>query len=88
MPLIKLFANLRLLAGTAELEVPGDTVQAVLENLFLKKGILKTHILDGDKLRPYVRVMVNGMDVELGQGLSTPLNLGDQVTIFPPITGG
>jgi sulfur-carrier protein len=88
MPLIKLFANLRLLAGTAELEVPGDTVQAVLENLFVEKGILKTHILDGDKLRPYVRVMVNGMDVELGQGLSTPLNLGDQVTIFPPITGG
>jgi molybdopterin synthase sulfur carrier subunit len=88
MPLVKLFANLRLLAGTSQLEVPGENVQAVLENLFVKKGILKTHILDGDKLRPYVRVMVNGMDVELGQGLSTPLNLGDQVTIFPPITGG
>jgi sulfur-carrier protein len=88
MPLVKLFANLRLLAGAAQLEIPGESVQAVLENLFLKKGILKAHILDGGKLRPYVRVMVNGMDIELGQGLSTPLKLGDQVTIFPPITGG
>ena len=88
MPTVRLFANLRLLAGVTQLEVSGETVRAVLENLFLDKSVLKTAIFDGDTLRPYVRVMVNGLDIEIGQGLNTPVNLEDQVTIFPPITGG
>ncbi len=88
MPSVRLFANLRLLAGATQFEVPGETVQVVLENLCLEKDILRTHIFDGNSLRPYVRVMVNGRDIELGYGLSTALNPEDQVTIFPPITGG
>ena len=88
MPLVKLFANLRSLAGVKQLEEPGETVQAVLENLFLEKSVLKTAIFDGDSLRPYVRIMVNGRDIELGKGLSTPLNGEDQLTIFPSIAGG
>ncbi|MDR3573805.1 MAG: MoaD/ThiS family protein [Anaerolineaceae bacterium] len=88
MPIVRLFANLRALAGSSQLEIPGETVRAVMENLFIEKGMLKSAVFDGDALRPYVRLMVNGLDIELGQGLSTPLKQEDQVTIFPPITGG
>jgi molybdopterin synthase sulfur carrier subunit len=88
MPTVKLFASLRSIAGEKELDVPGDTVRSLLENLLLEKAALKTALFDGDALRPYVRVMVNGLDIEPGQGMSTPLKSEDQVTIFPPITGG
>lgn len=88
MPVIKLFANLRRLAGTNEVETPAATVREAVETLCTGKADLRAAILDGDHLRPYVRVMVNGHDVELGAGLDTPIGPQDLVTVFPPIAGG
>ena len=49
---------------------------------------LRAAIFDGQALARYVRVMVNGRDIELTEGLNTEINENDQLAIFPPIAGG
>ena len=88
MPLIKLFGNLRRLAGVSQVQASGATVRHVIETLCANNAALRDAILHGDALRANVRVMVNGYDVELAQGLDTPVRADDQIAIFPPIAGG
>ena len=86
--IIKLFGGLRRTAGIAEAEGSGLTIREVLENLCREHETLRAAILEGDGLRPHVRVMVNGRDSELAKGLETPVADDDQIAIFPPIAGG
>jgi len=88
MPVVKLFGSLRRSAGPSRLTLPGKTVRALLDALRKDDPQTCAAILDGDKLRQYVRVMVNGRDIELMRGLDTPLATEDEVAIFPPIAGG
>ena len=88
MPLIKLFGNLRRLAGVSQAQASGATVRQAIETLCVNNAALRDAILHGDALRANVRVMVNGYDVELAQGLDTPVRADDQMAIFPPIAGG
>jgi len=100
MPLVKLYGNLRKLARSANgtgggdrriahgLNISGDTVQAIIEGLCASSPELCAALLDQGVLRPYIRVIINGRDIELAQGLATPLDPQDQVDIFPPIAGG
>jgi molybdopterin converting factor small subunit len=50
--------------------------------------MLQAEIFDGVALHPYVRVMINGRDSELEQGLDTIVSTNDQIAIFPPLAGG
>ena len=88
MPLIKFFGNLRQLAQSSRLQVEGNSVRTVLDELCRQNQALMDAMLDNGQLRPHVRVVVNGHDVQLEQGLDTPLEENDQVAIFPPLGGG
>ena len=88
MALVKLFGNLREMAGSRESDIAGETVREVLDALCRDNEALRAAILDGDGLQPHVRVMSNGRDVELHRGLDTPIGEHDQLAIFPPIAGG
>jgi sulfur-carrier protein len=88
MPLISLFGNLRRLAGVTQAQASGATVRQAIETLCVNNAPLRDAILHGDTLRANVRVMVNGYDVELAQGLDTTVRADDQMAIFPPIAGG
>ena len=88
MPLIKLYGNLRQLAGVSQAQADGATVRRVIEALCTNNAALRDAIMDGDTLCAHVRVMVNGRDAELAQGLDTPVRADDQIAIFPPIAGG
>jgi len=85
MPTVKLYANLRKLAGTKELSAAGSTVRAVLSELVGQNPLLGEAILADGKLRPHIVVTLNGHNVI---DLDAPLTEQDVVAIFPPMAGG
>lgn len=88
MPYITLYGNLRRWAGVTQAQAGGATVRQAIETLCANNAALRDAILHHDALRAHVRVMVNGYDIELAQGLDTAVKADDQVAIFPPIAGG
>ncbi len=85
MPLVKLYANLRNLAGTKEVSIPETTIGAVLNELVKQNPPLGAAILEDEELRPHVVITLNGHNVV---DLNVHVNEQDVVAIFPPIAGG
>ncbi len=85
MPVVKLYANLRKLAGTKELSITGTTVGAVVNELVSQKPPIGDVVLEHGKLRQYIVVTLNGHNIT---DLETPVTEQDTVAIFPPIAGG
>ena len=85
MPLVKLYANLRKVAGTKELFVEGADLGSVLSGLVRLHLPLEEIILEGEGVRPHIVVTVNGHHVT---ELNVSLAEDDVVAIFPPIAGG
>jgi MoaD family protein len=85
MAVVKLYANLRSLAGTKEISIPGLTVRAVLDELVERYPQLGPVLLQDEGLRPHIVVTLNGHNV-VDLGLATSDQ--DTVAVFPPIAGG
>lgn len=89
---IKLFANLRERAGTAELTLSGKRVFDVLVSLTDKYPDLKELIFEKEgessELCGYVNVLVNGNNVRHLEGLETVLSEADEIAVLPPVSGG
>ena len=85
---VKLFGNLRQHTGQGTVPASGATIHEVLLDLCAAFPALEEAIFDEGHLYSYVRVMINGRDIELAEGLDTLVNEKDQVAIFPPIAGG
>ena len=89
MAQVYLYGSLRRLVANWQLDISGATVGDVLCALTADVAALQADLFEADGvLRPHVRVLVNGQDIQLRQGLATPLQPADQVRIFPPIAGG
>lgn len=85
MPTVKLFANLRKLAGTKEISVSGATIGAVMTDLVMQNPALDGILLENGSLRPHVLVTLNGHTTN---DLSMQVTEQDVIAIFPPIAGG
>lgn len=85
---VKLFGNLRQHTGQLAVTASGATIGEVLQDLCATYPALEKVLFDADQLQAYIRVMVNGRDIELADGLNTPVSETDQIAIFPPIAGG
>ena len=88
MPTIKLFASLRKLTGKKEIDIPGASLQEVLERLARDYPALQQFLLHEGQLHTRVIITVNGQSIDLTTGLATPISRQDQIAIFPPISGG
>ena len=90
MPLVKLFGILRQHAGSPQLALAGETVRNVLQDLCGGNPELCAAIFTADQkgLGPHIRIMLNGRDIALLQGLETPVSESDTLAIIPPIAGG
>ncbi|KZN25379.1 molybdopterin synthase sulfur carrier subunit [Haladaptatus sp. R4] len=88
----KLFADLAEIAGDKEVPVdaePGDSVGDALDALLAPRPELEHRVLDDDgRLHDHINVLRNGTDVSSEDGLKTPLEPGDELALFPPVSGG
>jgi molybdopterin synthase sulfur carrier subunit len=90
----KLFADLAEVAGdrTVEVEVDGGgdaTVGDALDALLDARPDVRDRVLDDDgDLRDHVNVLRNGENLWPGDGLATGVEDGDELALFPPVSGG
>jgi len=74
-----------LLSGQQEVAAEGATIREILEQL----GILERLCDETGIVRRHFNIHVNdGEEIRLLQGLETPVNEGDAVTILSAIAGG
>jgi MoaD family protein len=85
MPVVKLYANLRKLAGTKEMSLAGATIGEVVRELVRQSPSAAAVLLRNAELAPHVVVTLNGQSTI---DLKTPVTEQDVVAIFPPIAGG
>jgi sulfur-carrier protein len=79
----------RFTAGEAKVAVAGSNVAEVLDALdAAHPGIGERLRDDSGQLRRFVNVFVNGQNIRDGQGVDTPLSIGDEVGIIPAMAGG
>jgi molybdopterin converting factor small subunit len=74
--------------GERELSASGETVGAVLADLFGRYPALRERVTEGGTLSRFVNVYVNGRDVRYGEGLETAVGPDDQVILLPAMAGG
>ena len=88
----KLFADLSEAAGTKEADVsvePGATVEDALDALVERHPDLGERVLDDDgNLRDHVNLLRNGTNVHNEDGMATAVEAGDELALFPPVSGG
>jgi len=87
----KLFADLAEIAGGKEVDVetePGETVGDALAALVAAHPGLEERIYDDGELREHINVLRNGTNVRADEGLDTELDAGDELALFPPVSGG
>jgi MoaD family protein len=85
MPIVKLFANLRKVAGTKEVTVTGASVSSLVNELVKQNPALAGYLLENGQIRSHVILTINGHPTADMDALVTEQ---DQIAIFPPITGG
>ena len=88
----KLFADLAEAAGESEPDVDPDdaaTVGEALDALLEAYPGLAVRVLDEDgDLRDHINLLRNGRDVRESEGLDPPVDAGDELALFPPVSGG
>lgn len=85
MPRVKLYANLRKVAETKEVVIPGESIAAVVIGLVRQKPALAPYLLADGQIRPHAVITVNGNPTSDAQAAIADQ---DEIAIFPPIAGG
>jgi len=75
-------------AGAREVEATGGTVRELLDDLTSRMPALGERIYDGDEIRPFVNVYVDGEDVRTLGGLDVPVREDSTVVLLPAMAGG
>jgi molybdopterin synthase sulfur carrier subunit len=90
MATVRVPTQLRPLSGgAAEVDVTGDTVGEVLEDLERRHPGFRARLFDDDgQLRRFVNVFVADEDVRFLDGLATPVGSSATVSIIPAVAGG
>jgi len=89
---VTLFAAFREICGDRELVIEGEgplTLEEALRELFGRcKGDLEREVMEGDRIKDNVVIMVNGRNAKQLNDLRTVIRDGDEISIFPPVGGG
>lgn len=87
MPTVMVPSLLRpLTGGQRAVQVQGETLGQVVDNLEAAFPGIKARILDGDRIAPNLSFAVDGDVTQIG--LLQPVSAGSEVQILPAISGG
>ena len=89
--ILKYFADIRTLTGRGEQRwtKAAPTLHVLLTELVSQYGVaFEKKIFQEGRLSRSITILVNGQDVELLNGLETPLGPEDNVVFFPMVAGG
>lgn len=86
---VRLFATIREAAGRSEIEIEADSVGEVLSVLKTTFGRRMRAVLEQAEKDPdRIVILVNGVNVSSRSDVGAGLRDGDDVSIFPPVSGG
>ena len=74
--------------GSRDLTASGQTVAAVLDDLFAQHPALRERVTEDGQLSRFINVYVNDRDVRYRDGLETPVGAEDTVILLPAMAGG
>lgn len=77
---------LALSEGKQTVDIPGKTVRQVIDNLELEYPGIRARLIDDDRLRPSITVMVDGVISQ--EKLRHKLDESSEVNFIPAISGG
>jgi molybdopterin synthase sulfur carrier subunit len=88
--IVRLFANFREVTRKkdVELNVSGDTAHDAINTLISEYPGLGPLMMQDGKIRPYVNILLNGKDVKSEEGQACKIKDGDELALFPPVSGG
>ena len=79
----------QLAGGKKEINVSGETVSHIIEQLEKEAPGIKDRLLDENgEIRRFVNVYVDEEDIRFLDGLSTPVAEDSEVSIIPAVAGG
>jgi molybdopterin synthase sulfur carrier subunit len=86
---LRFFANFREAVGqkTVQREYEGG-LQAGDVLRQLSGEFTEMDLFEDGELREYLTILRNGTDITHLDGLETPLEDGDELSVFPPVAGG
>jgi len=86
---IRIPTSLRTLTdGSASVEVQPGRLTQLLDDLALRYPDLGARLLEDGKPRRFVNIFVAEDDIRFLDGVDTPVNDGQVVTILPAVAGG
>jgi molybdopterin synthase sulfur carrier subunit len=74
--------------GSREVQATGGTVRELLDNLRETLPQLGNKIYDGETIKPFVNVYLDGEDVRTLDGVDTPVKDGSTLILLPAMAGG
>ena len=74
--------------GAREVNASGETVRELIEDLTAKLPALGERIYDGEEIRPFVNVYLDGEDVRTLGGLDVPVRESSTLVLLPAMAGG
>ena len=82
-------ANLQRHTSCPEQRVPGNTLRAVLDNVFAAHPALRSYVLDDQgRVRRHVAIYLNDACIGDREHLSDPVGDTDEVFVFQALSGG
>jgi len=88
---VRFFAPFRELFGVneGEIELSGAHDVRELLDLLCNSDKRREQIFDQfGELRSHVMIFKNGQPIQMSGGIQTELKEGDEIAIFPPVSGG